>query len=136
MSNKELAKEAAGEILQIPVLNQYMIPDMTEIILDAITKARKASAEELLGRIQSYLGNGGLFNPEMMEHEKVRELLIDCRDCLTKANEQGEDTKRMDWLETQGKDEGGPFVERQWEIRGPICLNVRAAIDSAMNKKD
>jgi hypothetical protein len=30
-------------------------------------------------RITSYLSNGGLWNPELMEHEKVRELLIDAR---------------------------------------------------------
>jgi hypothetical protein len=30
-------------------------------------------------RITEYLGSGGLFNPEAMEHEKVRDLLIDCR---------------------------------------------------------
>lgn len=34
---------------------------------------------ELLSRIQNYLGNGGLFNPELMEHSKVRDLLMDCR---------------------------------------------------------
>ena len=31
-------------------------------------------------RINDYLSAGGLFNPELMEHEKVRELLLDCRD--------------------------------------------------------
>jgi hypothetical protein len=30
-------------------------------------------------RIKNYLGSGGLFNPELMEHEKVRDLLMDCR---------------------------------------------------------
>ena len=34
---------------------------------------------KLTERIDNYLQNGGLFNPEMMEHEKVRELLLDCR---------------------------------------------------------
>jgi hypothetical protein len=34
---------------------------------------------DIVPRIQSYLGNGGLFNPELMEHEKVRDLLMDCR---------------------------------------------------------
>jgi hypothetical protein len=36
--------------------------------------------EELLNRIQDYLSNGGLFNPELMEPDKVRALLLDCRD--------------------------------------------------------
>lgn len=31
-------------------------------------------------RITSYLGNGGLFNPEHMDATQVRDLLIDCRD--------------------------------------------------------
>jgi hypothetical protein len=31
-------------------------------------------------RIRRCLGVGGLFNPELMEHEKVRDLLIDCMD--------------------------------------------------------
>lgn len=30
-------------------------------------------------RIKNYLGNGGLFNPEHMEHDRVRDLLMDCR---------------------------------------------------------
>lgn len=33
-------------------------------------------------RINEYLAKGGLFNPEYMEHFKVRELLIDCREAL------------------------------------------------------
>ena len=31
-------------------------------------------------RINDYLSCGGLFNPELMEHEKVRALLLDCRE--------------------------------------------------------
>lgn len=42
----------------------------------------KTDASELRSRIQSYLGNGGLFNPEMMEHDKVRSLILDLRDYL------------------------------------------------------
>ncbi len=30
-------------------------------------------------RITEYLSVGGLFNPEIMEHDKVRDLLMDCR---------------------------------------------------------
>lgn len=41
----------------------------------------------LQDRIQSYLGNGGLFNPEMMEHDKVRNLIIDCRTALASNRE-------------------------------------------------
>lgn len=38
--------------------------------------------EELILRITDYLEAGGLFNPEMMEHDKVRDLLVDCREFL------------------------------------------------------
>jgi hypothetical protein len=30
-------------------------------------------------RITEYLSHGGLFNPELMQHQTVRDLLIDCR---------------------------------------------------------
>ncbi len=40
-------------------------------------------ADGLVARITDYLSIGGLFNPEMMEHDKVRDLLIDCRDSLS-----------------------------------------------------
>ena len=33
-----------------------------------------------LERIKNYLGSGGLFNPELMEHAKVRDLIMDCRE--------------------------------------------------------
>lgn len=38
--------------------------------------------KELQQRLESYFGNGGLFNPEMMEHDKVRDLLSDLQDYL------------------------------------------------------
>jgi hypothetical protein len=34
---------------------------------------------DIESRIQEYLSLGGLFNPELMEHNKVRDLIIDCR---------------------------------------------------------
>lgn len=38
--------------------------------------------EKLRERITNYLIDGGLFNPEMASHERVRELLMDCREAL------------------------------------------------------
>lgn len=40
-------------------------------------------ARRLAERITEYLSAGGLFNPEMMEHGKVRDLLIDCRAAIS-----------------------------------------------------
>lgn len=37
------------------------------------------AAQLIALRITEYLSSGGLFNPELMDHEAVRDLLIDCR---------------------------------------------------------
>jgi hypothetical protein len=37
---------------------------------------------DLLRRVRSYLGNGGLFNPEAMAHDKVRDLVMDLANAL------------------------------------------------------
>jgi len=39
--------------------------------------------ELLRRRITEYLSGGGLFNPELANHDAVRDLLIDCRAALT-----------------------------------------------------
>lgn len=36
--------------------------------------------DQVSERISEYLQAGGLFNPEAMDHDKVRDLLIECRD--------------------------------------------------------
>lgn len=36
-------------------------------------------------RITAYLAGGGLFNPELANHDAVRDLLIDARDALIAA---------------------------------------------------
>lgn len=41
--------------------------------------------QELIDRITAYLFNGGLFNPELANHNAVRDLLVECRKVL---NEQ------------------------------------------------
>jgi hypothetical protein len=45
-------------------------------------------SREIMQRITDYLKSGGLFNPEMANHEKVRDLLIDCRDELAKPEQE------------------------------------------------
>ena len=40
---------------------------------------------EVVTRITEYLSLGGLWNPDLMDHDKVRDLLIDCREALTTA---------------------------------------------------
>jgi hypothetical protein len=53
-------------------------------------------------RITNYMENGGFFNPEAMEHDKVRDLLIDCRDELQRLRA---DSERLDWLEHEPETE-------------------------------
>jgi esterase/lipase len=38
--------------------------------------------DEIRERITAYLSMGGLFNPELANHDAVRDLIIDCRDVL------------------------------------------------------
>ena len=49
---------------------------------DACKTWSEVWAEQLVERIDNYLTNGGLFNPEAMEHDKVRQLLIECQNHL------------------------------------------------------
>jgi hypothetical protein len=39
-------------------------------------------------RLTEYCLHGGLYNPELMQHDKVRDLLIDCRDEIAAEIEQ------------------------------------------------
>lgn len=39
-------------------------------------------AQELVNKITAYLFNGGLFNPELADHDAVRDILIECREIL------------------------------------------------------
>ena len=45
-------------------------------------RAKEKRLELAKSYIMEYLGNGGLFNPEMMEHDKVRNLLMDILDII------------------------------------------------------
>ena len=37
---------------------------------------------KVVERINEYLYTGGLFNPELADHDKVRMLILDCRDYI------------------------------------------------------
>jgi hypothetical protein len=55
---------------------------------------------DLAARIAAYLSGGGLFNPELANHDAVRDLIIDCR-------------ARIEELEKE-RDEALAKAERQW----------------------
>ena len=50
----------------------------------------KPTKNQLVESINDYLGKGGLFNPELMDHQKVSQLLQECRDRLLNDNPDGE----------------------------------------------
>lgn len=52
--------------------------------------------DELVQRCTDYLTGGGLFNPELANHQAVSELVRDCRDKLSELQAQ----KPVAWIET------------------------------------
>lgn len=87
---------------------------------------------ELVNRITNYLATGGLWNPEMMEPERVRDILIECRDALaplpTPASEQGAWTlpeppkgrawHREDWTEEMLEGGWRPLLKGERSVPG------------------
>lgn len=43
--------------------------------------------DELDSRVTAYLAGGGLFNPELANHDAVRDLIIACRDEIKRLRE-------------------------------------------------
>ena len=70
---------------------------------------------ELIQRITNYLAAGGLVNPELMDHEKVRYLLIDCRDELAKPD--------------IGIADPCPQCRRGGVCRTPTCRRLQLPVD-------
>ena len=54
---------------------------------------------DTIDKINEYLGNGGFFNPELMDHQKVSELFQECRSelerLITKCDKQALVIQRM-----------------------------------------
>lgn len=43
--------------------------------------------DDVAQRCTDYLSGGGLFNPELADHDAVRDLIIDCRDYIERLRE-------------------------------------------------
>jgi hypothetical protein len=50
--------------------------------IEVVIQEKSDEAPTVSERITDYLSAGGLFNPELMEHDKVRDLIIDAGDEL------------------------------------------------------
>jgi hypothetical protein len=55
-----------------------------------------AVRESLIGRIDGYLTVGGLFNPEMADHQAVSNLLRDCREYLRSLRTESDVSALLD----------------------------------------
>jgi hypothetical protein len=52
--------------------------------------------QDTIDKINNYLQVGGLFNPELMEHHKVRDLLLECRDIFESQNKRKSTLPQID----------------------------------------
>ena len=66
--------------------------------------------QELYDKITEYLALGGLVNPELMDHQKVRDLMMEIRDYLTYDC----DDKVCDEEEYQAVMGGDLFTTEEW----------------------
>lgn len=88
-------------------------------------------------RITAYLSMGGLFNPELANHDAVRDLLIDARSELTEARK---DAERYRWARDDASDVardsafGVPcgLTADEPQYKATRAAIVDAAIDAAM----
>ncbi len=60
--------------------------------------------EELLALVQEYLSCGGLFNPEFMEHEKVRDMVMRLRDFIDRRTRPSASAPGVERIEAAGVD--------------------------------
>lgn len=69
----------------------------------------------LLDKISEYMTTGGLFNPEHMEHDKVRQLVMDCRAELNKYGHALMEirSKIEEAVCTEGCDKGVVMLDHQ-----------------------
>lgn len=81
----------------------------------------------LADRITDYLASGGLFNPEMANHEAVRDLLIDCRDVLASATPADVGEEPVAYVDADGNLGAAPS--------SPIADMIRALPDPPVGRK-
>lgn len=73
--------------------------------------------ETVADRITAYLSGGGLFNPELADHDAVRDLLIECRTELTKLRRDVDEAKQRSFCDGRISYRGFSYgVGSQWGI--------------------
>ena len=53
--------------------------------------------------LTEYCLHGGLYNPELMQHDKVRELLIDCRDEIARLRLTDDERNALEFAVETGR---------------------------------
>lgn len=58
---------------------------------------------DIVERCSNYLSSGGLFNPELADHNAVRDLVINCRDEIERLREDLDLTQKIARIEIDAK---------------------------------
>jgi hypothetical protein len=78
-------------------------------------------------RLTEYCLHGGLYNPELMQHDKVRDLLIDCRDEIARLRLTDEERSAIE-------DAVGICEEHAEEYDGPDSSPIVATLRSLLTR--
>ena len=103
MTDKQIARHRLYQACAFALSVKYLdgaIEDYHDAIVAATKVEYEAKLVELPSiakRITQYLSAGGLFNPARMEHEKVRDLLLDCRAAIATTHAEYE-AKLADYM--------------------------------------
>lgn len=98
---------------------------------------------DLAERITNHLTNGGLFNPELMEADKIRDLLIDCRTAISECDRRIEEQKAS-WETTANVLCERLGIERKADAHHIVtainalraeCEGLRAALERLVSAK-
>lgn len=82
-ASRPAPSEASGDVVEAAYREGYSDADNSYSLAYNWEWSEARERSGLAGEITSYLAGGGLFNPELANHEAVRDLLIRCRDALT-----------------------------------------------------
>jgi len=82
------SKELDMDVSTTVTKNKQFDTDIPLYTTPQIKELSDKEIKRLLNKIQNYLDSGGFFNPERMEHDKVRDLIMDCKAILKKAIEK------------------------------------------------
>lgn len=84
----------------------------------------------ILESISQYLQLGGLFNPELMDHAKVRDMIIACRDRIEALEAELAKVTSTEYL-TEAIQKVG-MVDAEWQTRAEAAEADKARLSEAL----